>query len=1115
MYSFNNKAIKMRRIILLLMVFSISFSSLFAEVTASDILNKNAQRWDITFSDTDNGDVNNIETMLQEVNKVAKEIDKISVLLPRATLTGSCSGGVGCNLDSAQCDAITETPFCPDGSVLNTTRDMCQKDPDVFDCPAGFAYDTSVGQCVKPVECPYGGTYIVERQRCESPILYDCPPGYTEENGVCVSPPLCQAGATFNPINDMCEVEATNKCGGFEDGWIYDTTEDVCYKTPDCASGFVYNNTFNKCGKAFSPTCEDGYSYNSTRDRCEKNPVCPSGTTYNNSTDRCEQPNNSACSNGTWDGSRCLSSNQSDSKCFLLGYAGTVGDGYANGSINGGMYGIAGSFDANCNAKTNYYAPLNYVPVHQSRTKSGLTFQNIGHHDDNLKCLFTFGSGIMGWTTNKYVNKPNTNTDYYFVSKGSIMGQTTPPYYEHFWVTLKSDCSISKMRYKKSATSTDITKNINVQEGEEGGINPVSWGTIALYTAKVKVYAHASASTFSPSCPTNYTHNGSGKCYQNPTCPNGGLFDGNVDKCYKTFTKSCPSGAYDNTSDMCVLNANCDGGTLNTTKDRCEKSYEPQCANGWNWNSSVQTCEKDPSCVAGTTYSTTLNTCISNFSQSCASGYSYSSIRDRCEKTPTCSSGTTYNASLKKCQGTEYSNNLNVSGNDCWSSGVGCSSTAFAWNVPKSYPLANLINSHGKIYVYERGSYKGSLTSYSQVTQMHNQCDGYGFKTNTGINTGCFSGKCNRGTGFSFCWAKTCNLVKIVTSGGVGCGTGANACISYYCSNTNAISCPSGYTKTIVSGKAMCAKTYLENPTCPSGGQFDGNTDKCYLSYAKTCNIGVYDTSTDKCIIPADCFGGTLEINKDMCVQPRELLCSTGVKDSSTGKCIYDATCTDSGSLDATLSTCKDDKIPLSCVQKTDIALDVCYEKENVCKVSTSFINYNSLVYSDALKTCLVDENVVCASSLTWSEAIIKCEAVPICNYGVYNPQNNFCFADDYSCPINPSFECIGTQFNHWCSPWKCNSNNQCGYAFCSNNQTPKNTSPWMLRSLLGDVAYISNSQCIGANCDIVTNRDISYCGENSCPKGFGVYEQNNKCYQDVCPDGAFLGQDNNCYIEE
>jgi len=56
---------------------------------------------------------------------------------------------------------------------------------------------------------------------------------------------------------------------------------------------------------------------------------------------------------------------------------------------------------------------------------------------------------------------------------------------------------------------------------------------------------------------------------------------------------------------------------------------------------------------------------------------------------------------------------------------------------------------------------------------------------------------------------------------------------------------------------------------------------------------------------------------------------------------------------------------------------------------------------------------------------------------------------------------------------------------------------------------------CIGQMCDLALNDRISFCENESCPSGFGVYEENNKCYIDQCPSSApFEGDDGNCYEE-
>lgn len=1354
----------MRQIVLLLMAFSISFSSLFAEVTANDILNKKAQRWDITFSDTEKGDLDNTETLLKEVNRVAKEIDKISVLLPRATLLGSCSGGTGCNLDSAQCDAVTEVPFCPDDSVLNTTRDMCQKDPDVFNCPDGYTYDNMVGQCVKPLECPYGGTYVVERQRCESPIIYDCPTGYTLTDGVCVSPPLCDAGAKFNPVNNQCEVSATFKCSGFEDGWIYDDADNLCYKTPDCANGLTYNPTINKCGAKFNPVCPNGYSFHEKRDRCEKNPTCKGGSSYSTATNRCEQASNSACASGDalWDGEKCskydfvnpsiepeIYSNQwwNCDSCGIMpiGHlqnlvraAGGTGPkeswtestrwgttavtGVKNDSpitvqigINGiyinvapgqigvvqykkignkstGQYRASGgkpmiylkatkdkctdlvlvpatkdypshykcvnstntvtcppgysiineSGGSSCRKDTIYEAscPSEYIHNGTGKCYINPTCDNGGKFDGNAdQCYlevqkncqdlvgcpdgYAFnkntdqcekspecpGGTTYNVTTNRCEKFANSAcTDVSGTWNGSKCEYSVDVSYAGTKIpdsssNAYSDCASSAMSISSAHTyCSNLTEGSftdwRVPSESKGdfykitafggtipscsgwtwvqGKNSDAWsggsfagslggnrkvrcvrggsGSFVHYSSAVKyscpngemlsgtTCVKTVAKYASPSCSANYTHDGNGKCYANPTCSKGGQFDGNRDVCYYKDI------SHDTTTNLCLLDPFCNTGTLNLPKDRCEKPYKPQCTDGWTWSDSAQKCERTPKCVTGTTYSATFNTCISDFSKTCSDGYSYNSTRDRCEKNPECSSGSTYNATTNKCVQPNNSacSNGQWTENTCVkeSSYAAIASTKWEW-LTQNYVKAS---SSGMFYrpahwatvlSLEKANVQISWNWNSGVKNgalYHIDRDGIGLIKTSYRITNCFSngwtawGECNQVfydpvyidedfipfDGFNGYWSNYPSRERwqlhdtglteySCPDGDTLSGTSCNFMMDY------APSCPTNYTH---DGNGRCQI----NPTCSSGGQFDGNADKCYLNFSKTCtsNKGTYDATIDKCIISPNCFGGVLDNDRDICQQSNEIVCPAGEKDLITGMCTFHSTCTGTGSLDLALSTCKDDKIPLACDNGTDNTLEVCYAKQNACYIDDSFVNHSTLSYSYALKACLADEEIVCASSLTWSENIMKCEVVPICNYGVYNPENDFCFADDYSCPIDPNLECKGTeQFNHWCSPWECNSNNQCGYAFCSNNQTPKNTSPWMLRSLLGDIAYIANSQCVGANCDIVTNRDISYCGEDSCPKGFGVYEKNNKCYQNVCPDGSFLGQDNNCYIEE
>lgn len=195
-------------------------------------------------------------------------------------------------------------------------------------------------------------------------------------------------------------------------------------------------------------------------------------------------------------------------------------------------------------------------------------------------------------------------------------------------------------------------------------------------------------------------------------------------------------------------------------------------------------------------------------------------------------------------QVTDYANKIGQTnyaqpipqGNTCSNYSVGCSSGAFGWGQPASYPVADLLSSHSPIKIYQNGTYKGDINSWSEVTNIHNQCDGYGIAW-SGNSAGCFSGKCNRGTGFSFCWQEQCNLVSFQTNGGVGC---ENGCTGYYCANTNSVSCPSGYNAVILTnGSKGCASTTY---SCPAGYVDNGtNCQKTqeYSYYTYLCNDSI------------------------------------------------------------------------------------------------------------------------------------------------------------------------------------------------------------------------------------------------------------------------------------
>jgi len=607
--------------------------------TPSDILTPNSTAYDITFTDDATNQIYINKTYI-EVAQVVKEIEKIAnALVPRDITVASCSSSTGCPLDSVQCDAVTETPYCPDGSTLNTTRDMCQKAPDVFSCPDGFTYDADVKQCVKPLDCPSGGTYSVERNRCEYPRIYECPTGYTLSGDTCIAPPVCPSGATFDATILKCTVDPTFAC--VDAGWTFNSTTQMCEKDPACIVG-TYSKTYDKCLLAYTPTCATGYTYNSTRLRCEKTPPdCPSGTAYNATTNRCEQGNGSACtiSGGTWNGTSCTVG--SNYEATVAGYTGGI------------MYSAVASSKMDLSGGKNYCSALD-----ENGYASDWRLPELSETAANGGCV----PSASDWT--------RTNT--------TITDSTTEYTGKAFWLgsSYKTDGTGTRNFYVRCVRNNTYSATGNVCNGTPTYTCP-SGGTLSGTTCNT-------TTTVAPSCPSGYIHDGSGKCYANPTCPSSGTYDGNLDMCWLSFSKSCTMGTYDATSNSCLNEPICDGGTLNTTLDKCQMSREIVCAQGTKDTTTgkctfTATCQSGATlltsgcnteaipltCPSGTdttldvcysdvnackvdstypkvstlTYSDALNTCIVDENVVCAPSLTWSELYQKCEAVPICYNG--------------------------------------------------------------------------------------------------------------------------------------------------------------------------------------------------------------------------------------------------------------------------------------------------------------------------------------------------------------------------------------------------------------------------------------------------------------------------------------------
>lgn len=1047
------------------------FSYAASNSIANDILSPNSTAYDFTFTDDANSSIYLNKTYI-EVSQVVKEIEKIAnALVPRDINVANCST-TGCPIDAVQCDAVTELPSCPDGSVLNTTRDMCQKDPDVFDCPSGFTYDNDLKQCIKPLDCPNGGTYSIERNRCEFKRIYECPTGYTQDGDTCIAPPTCPSGAVFNASLLKCTIDSTMQC---KTGWTFNNSTKMCEKEPFCIAG-IYNTALDKCTLDFIKSCPTGYILSADSSRCEVSPTCASGTTYNATTNRCEK--SIVCPNGTsWDSNlntcsvttTCTAPSTLNSATNRCEYTTSSNNCPSGTTFNSGtgtctaspICPSGGSYDTSKNLCTSASTGIScvsgytYSATHATCIATPTCAQGTYNATFN-KCLLAYtpscASGYTynttrarcekappncpsGTTYNATTNRCEQGANSACTISGGTWNGTNCAVGSNYPATANnnySSCSINKLNYTNAESYCNnlneggfsdwrMPKILESASGEGQGVNGVpscgnwTWTSTTSYEGFGFRYAWFGASA-DPSAHIGNTYYV--RCVRgtNPgttttyTCPSGGTLSGTTCINTSNVAPSCPVGYTHDGSGRCYANPTCpSSGTFDGTNDVCHLTYSKSCPTGMTYDSTSNSCIASAVCSNGGSLNTSIDQCTIAGTNNCKSGYAWNSGYTTCTATSSCVAGTTLNTTTDKCQ---------VAG------GYTCNST---------FSLTGTT------------CYKSPACTVGTYSTSSKKCD-------AGSSTSC---------------------------SGLSIDVTKDICYS--------------------------------SSSCLSGGNFDISADKCWFSYSSSCTSGTLDINSSKCVLDAICDFGSLNTSLNKCQVSQDRVCNSGTIDLTTGKCTFTATCQSGATLDS--KGCNQEKIPLICPNGTDTLLDVCYSDINACKIDSSYPKSSTLAYSDALNTCIVDENVVCAPSLTWSELYKKCEAVPICYNGMYNPENDFCYISTKECPTNSAYPCIGPIGNKWCSPYNCNpTTNQCGYAECPGGIQPSSTAE-MSPSYNANLIYnASDSLCINSRCDLANSSRFTYCGlEEACPSGFGVFEQSGQCFVRECPAGSFQ-ENNKCY---
>ncbi len=135
-----------------------------------------------------------------------------------------------------------------------------------------------------------------------------------------------------------------------------------------------------------------------------------------------------------------------------------------------------------------------------------------------------------------------------------------------------------------------------------------------------------------------------------PSCPDGGSLNTTNDRCEVDPDDFCEAGyTYSTVNDGCVAAPGCPaGGSYANDTDRCEAVAAYSCDSGYTYNSSTKACEISPACADGS-YDTTNNQCQKVAIITCNPGYTFDEAESKCIATPVCPNSGTLDTSLDMC----------------------------------------------------------------------------------------------------------------------------------------------------------------------------------------------------------------------------------------------------------------------------------------------------------------------------------------------------------------------------------------------------------------------------------------------------------------------------------
>ena len=971
-------------------------------------------------------------------------------------------GSKVCPNDQVSCNAVFETPVCPEGSELNTERDMCQVEPTVV-CGQGYTWDASIDRCIATVVCPEGGVLNPNTDQCEKLVLNNCPSGYAYDGNAasptydkCIKAVECADGV-FNFSKDRCESVPEWNC---PTGFTYNSVSEGCDALPYCANGTAYNPLTDRCETALA-ACPNGYSYSQILDTCVVDATCPAGGSLNGATDKCESISSASCPDGTF-------YNAVSDKCESAPVCASPG---AYSSLHDIC--LTPTIGTNCPTGYNYLESTGTCVSTPSCVGGSYSTVNdrceasTAYSCSDASYSYNAGTGrcekavvcAIGMTYNSTYNvctqviTPTCDTGYFYNSS-SDRCEKTPECLEGTFNPVSNKCESGSI-YAATGNSyctdgdtldgTTCTAMGSYAATQSGGSNynvPIysctnafscTIGDISAYTKSgYSLYGYIPVATTADSVPVYACHFADTQCMFNGSL--GEISTSKTTFPYQLFGRvpiadpgagkflaKCTNGMSCSMGRVAVsTNGHSTIGYATATQGTYGGTYS--CPEGGTL--SETTCNTSTTSPALVAYScpsggTLIGNICSNITQTnptCANGtMDYDTHVCYAAYTPSCSQGT-YDSATGLCVASPTCSNGLLDGNAdlCYqSSTAGCAS---GYSLSGSVCVAPPACATG-------GSLDGNI-DYCSAPVAWSCPSGYSYSSVTGQ-----------------CYQPA------------NCGSGSLNASADLCQQSYSLTCPTGY--------LLNGTTCQVSPTCAESGVYSASLNLCE-SGGNFCGALSFDSSADKCYQAASCGEGTLDTANDLCQAVAVPNCGVLGWDSASGVCYSSPVCS-LGAYDATIDYCTS-ALAKDCGSYALKDITTC-QLSPACPNDPGFSLNGTVAYTPALDKCVSLAQHDCLTGTTYMGLpVIKCEAVPFCPNGMYFPSSDTCYNSQQSCPLG-DFQC------HQITGDTTMAAPGVPMQYCSPNACQSDTSGWVtvndtesgLNDKLNDGARGEDGSCLGS----------------------------------------------------